>query len=94
VPLLLQQFPPVRGVGNTGDGVTGVLKPVVGSTGCNTKCPLGSAGEADGVKYQTGNPIVISGNWWVAITGVVVMPDKGKRKGTWMGFKGVCSGGP
>lgn len=62
-------------------------------TGCNTKCFLGSRGEAGGVKYQTGSPMVIPGNWRVAITGVVVMPDRGKRNGTWMGSK-VCSWGP
>lgn len=71
---LLRQLPPARGVGNNGGGVMGVLKPVVESTRCNTKCPLGRAGEVGGVKYQTGISIVISGNWRVAITGVVVMP--------------------
>jgi len=44
--------------------------------------------------YQTGSPIVISGSWRVAITRVVVMPNRGKRNGTWMGFDEVCSWGP
>jgi len=30
----------------------------------------------------------------VAITGVVVIPERGKRKGTWMGSSIVCSSVP
>ena len=52
---------------------------------------MGSAGEVGDVEYQTDTPIVISSNWSVAITGVVVILDKGKRNATWMGFDEVCS---
>lgn len=34
--------------------------------------------------------MVIFGNLRVVITGVVVIPRRGKRKGTWMGSGKVC----
>lgn len=52
----------MRGVGNNGARVQGVNMLCVILTGCNTKCVLGSADEAGGVRYQTGSPMVRLGN--------------------------------
>jgi len=66
--------------------------PCVVSIGCNTKCVFGSANEASGVRYQTESPIVRSGSCRVSMMGVVVIPDSGKRKGTWMGSDAAVMG--
>lgn len=92
--LLVRRFPPVRGVGNDGGAVKGVGRTCVILIGCNIKCVLGSVDEVGGVKYQTDIPMVRSGNLREAITRVVVIPKRGKRKGAWMGSGKVCASLP
>jgi len=41
---------------------------------------LGDADVVDGCRYQTSNLVVKSGKFKVAIIGVVVIPERGKRK--------------
>lgn len=86
------RLPPTWGVGNKGEGVQGVNIPCIISTVSKTKCVFGSADEAASVRYETSSPIVRSGSCRVAIMGVVVIPESGKRKCTWVGYRAAVSG--